>query len=214
MMKAGCASLSRPTAYNGKRYAMIGFLEGELLDKTPGQVILKVGGVGYRIMIPLSTFYALPEPPACVSLQIHTRIQDDALQLYGFSTQDEKDLFLKLLNIPRIGAGMALKILSGISPTEFEEAMSISDSRRLATIPGIGKKSADRILLELKGKVILAPRPRPGVAGDRPYQDALSALLNLGYPKNVAEKALDAARNQGATNLEDLLRQSLKVLAR
>jgi Holliday junction DNA helicase RuvA len=193
---------------------MIGFLEGELLEKNPGQAIVKVGGVGYLVLIPLSTFYALPEVPAPVSLQIHTRIQDDALQLYGFSTQDEKELFLKLLNIPRIGAGMALKILSGISPTDFEEVMAISDSRRLAGIPGIGKKSADRILLELKGKVILTPRPRPGVTGDRPYQDALSALLNLGYPKNVAEKALDQARTQGAATVEDLLRQGLKWLAK
>jgi Holliday junction DNA helicase RuvA len=193
---------------------MIGFLEGELLDKTPGQVVVKVGGVGYQILIPLSTFYALPEAPAAVSLQIHTRIQDEALNLYGFITHEEKDLFLKLLNIPRIGPGLALKILSGISPQEFEEAMSLSDSRRLANIPGIGKKSADRILLELKGKVILTPRPRPGVAGDRPFQDALSALLNLGYPKNVAEKALDAARSQGAATVEDLLRQGLKWLAR
>jgi Holliday junction DNA helicase RuvA len=193
---------------------MIGFLEGELLDKAPGQVIVKVGGVGYLVLIPLSTFYALPEPPARISLQIHTRIQDDALQLYGFSTLEEKDLFLRLLNIPRIGAGMALKILSGISPLEFEEALSISDSRRLAGIPGIGKKSADRILLELKGKVIIAPRARPGVAGDRPYQDALSALLNLGYPKNVAEKSLDQARSQGAATVEDLLRQGLNWLAK
>jgi len=193
---------------------MIGFLEGELLDKTPGQVIIKVGGVGYRVLIPLSTFYALPEPPAALRLQIHTRIQDDALHLYGFLTHEEKDLFLKLLNIPRIGPGLALKILSGISPQEFEEAMSLSDSRRLANIPGIGKKSADRILLELKGKVIIKARPRPGVPGDRPYQDALSALLNLGYPKNVAEKALDQARTQGAGTVEDLLRQGLKWLAK
>ena len=193
---------------------MIGFLEGELLDKTPGQVLVKVGGVGYLVLIPLSTFYALPEPPVTVRLQIHTRIQDDALNLYGFSTPEEKDLFLKLLGIPRIGPGLALKILSGISPGEFEEAMSLSDSRRLANIPGIGKKSADRILLELKGKVIVTIRPKPGVAGDRPYQDALSALLNLGYPKNVAEKALDAVRAQGAASVEDLLRQGLKWLAK
>jgi len=193
---------------------MIGFLEGELLDKTPGQVILKVGGVGYRVLIPLSTFYALPEPPVPVRLQIHTRIQDDALNLYGFLTQEEKDLFLKLLNIPRIGPGLALKILSGISPQEFEEALGLSDTRRLSGIPGIGKKSADRILLELKGKVIITSRPRPGAPADRPFQDALSALLNLGYPKNVAEKALDQARSQGASTVEDLLRQSLKWLAK
>jgi len=193
---------------------MIGFLEGELLEKNPGQVLVKVGGVGYLVMIPLSTFYALPEAPAPVSLQIHTRIQDDALNLYGFSTHEEKDLFLKLLSIPRIGPGLALKILSGISPGEFEEALSINDSRRLAGIPGIGKKSADRILLELKGKVIVTTRPRPGVAADRPYQDALSALLNLGYSKQVAEKSLDQARSQGAATVEDLLRQGLKWLAK
>jgi holliday junction DNA helicase RuvA len=192
---------------------MIGFLEGELLDKTPGTAVVKVGGVGYLVMIPLSTFYALPEPPAPVSLQIHTRIQDDALNLYGFITHEEKDLFLKLLNIPRVGPGMALKILSGISPQEFEEAMSVADSRRLAGIPGIGKKSADRILLELKGKVIIAPRARPGVA-DRPFQDALSALLNLGYSRNVAEQALEMAKKNGAATLEDLLRQGLKWLAK
>jgi len=193
---------------------MIGFLEGELLDKTPGQAIIKVGGVGYLVLIPLSTFYALPEPPAPVSFQIHTRIQDDALNLYGFITHEEKDLFLKLLNIPRVGPGMALKILSGISPLEFEEAMSLADSRRLASIPGIGKKSADRILLELKGKVIITPRTRPGAAGDRPFQDALSALLNLGYSKNVAEQAVETAKKEGAATLEELLRQGLKWLAR
>ncbi len=193
---------------------MIGFLEGELLDKTPGQVILKVGGVGYQVQIPLSTFYALPEPPAPVSLQIHTRIQDDALQLYGFNTPEEKDLFLRLLSIPRIGAGMALKILSGISPQDFEEVMAQGDLKRLAGIPGIGKKSAARILLELKDKVTAAPRLRPGApGGDRVFQDALSALLNLGYSKNMAEQALDAARSRGANTLEDLLRQSLKALA-
>jgi Holliday junction DNA helicase RuvA len=193
---------------------MIGFLEGELLDKTPDQAIVKVGGVGYLVKIPWSTFYALPEPPVAVRLQIHTRIQDDALNLYGFLTHEEKDLFLKLLDIPRIGPGLALKILSGISPQDFEEALSINDSRRLAGIPGIGKKSADRILLELKGKVIISARPRPGVAADHPYQDALSALLNLGYSKNVAEKALDMARGQGAATVEDLLRQGLKWLAK
>jgi Holliday junction DNA helicase RuvA len=193
---------------------MIGFLEGELLDKTPGTALVKVGGVGYLVLIPLSTFYALSEPPVKVSLQIHTRIQDEALNLFGFITHEEKDLFLKLLNIPRIGPGLALKILSGISPQEFEEALSVADSRRLAGIPGIGKKSADRILLELKGKVILAPRARPGAALDRPFQDALSALLNLGYSKNVAEQALETAKNQGAATLEDLLRQALTWLAK
>lgn len=194
---------------------MIGFLEGELLDKSPTQVMLKVGGVGYLVLIPLSTFYALPEPPARVSLQIHTRIQEDALNLYGFSSAEEKELFLQLLNIPRIGARMALNILSGINPAEFAEALAQRDIRRLAGIPGIGKKSAERIVLELKDKRI-APGglKRPVAAGEGLLQDALSALINLGYPKNVAEKALDAARGQGADTLEAVLRQSLKWLSR
>ena len=194
---------------------MIGFLEGELLEKGPGQVMLKVGGVGYRVLIPLSTFYALPEPPARVSLLIHTRMQEDALNLYGFSSQEEKELFQQLLNIPRIGARMALNILSGINPGEFAEALAQRDFRRLASIPGIGKKSAERIVLELKDKKIAAGGPRrPAAPGEGPLQDALSALINLGYPKNVAEKALDAARSQGAETLEDLLRQSLKWLSK
>ncbi len=194
---------------------MIGFLEGELLEKSPGQVMLKVGGVGYRVLIPLSTFYALPEPPARVSLLIHTRMQEDALNLYGFSSREEKDLFQQLLNIPRIGARMALNILSGIDPGEFAEALAQRDFRRLAGIPGIGKKSAERIVLELKDKKIAAAGPRrPAAPGEGPVQDAMSALINLGYPKNLAEKALDAVRSHGADTLEDLLRQSLKWLSK
>ena len=194
---------------------MIGFLEGELLEKSPTQIMLKVGGVGYLVQIPLSTFYALPEPQARVFLLVHTRLQEDALNLYGFSTPEEKDLFLQLLNIPRIGARMALNILSGINPGEFAEALAQGDIRRLAGIPGIGKKSAERIVVELKDKRLAPAGPRrPAAPGEGFVQDALSALLNLGYPKNLAEKALIAARSQGAASLEDLLRQSLKWLAK
>jgi len=194
---------------------MIGFLEGELLEKSPTQVMVKVGGVGYLLQIPLSTFYALPEPQARVFLLVHTRLQEDALNLYGFSTPEEKDLFLQLLNIPRIGARMALNILSGINPGEFAEALAQGDIRRLAGIPGIGKKSAERIVVELKDKRLAPAAPRrPAAPGEGFVQDALSALLNLGYPRNLAEKALMAARGQGAASLEDLLRQSLKWLAK
>jgi Holliday junction DNA helicase RuvA len=193
---------------------MIGYLEGELIDKSPGLILVKVGGVGYQIFIPLSTFYALPEPPATVALQIHTRLQEDALQLYGFKTQEEKDLFLQLLSIPRIGARTALNILSGINPEEFAQALVAGDDKRLAGIPGIGKKSAARIVLELKDRLPPARRPLPASPKERLRQDALSALLNLGYPKNLAERALEAAQAQGADSLEDLLRQSLKALAK
>jgi Holliday junction DNA helicase RuvA len=192
---------------------MIGFLEGELLEKTPDHIVVKVGGVGYQVQIPLSTFYALPDPPAKVSLQVHTRIQDEALNLYGFITLEEKDLFFQLLGIPRIGPRMALNILSGISPEEFAQALARGDTRRLAGIPGIGKKSADRIILELRDRPLAGSRGR-AAPGEGPLQDALSALTNLGYPKGMAQKALDEAWTQGSRTLEELLRQSLKLLAR
>lgn len=193
---------------------MIGFLEGELLEKSPGQILVKVGGVGYQLHISLTTFYALPEPPAPVALQVHTRLADDAVQLYGFSEAAEKELFLKLLNVPRIGARIALNILSGISPEEFHEALAQGDFKRLAGIPGVGKKSAERIILELKGQMPPRVPGRPLPPDDRARQDALSALLNLGYPKATAEKALEVARAQGAATVEELLRQSLKWLAK
>jgi Holliday junction DNA helicase RuvA len=193
---------------------MIGYLEGELLDKSPGLILVKVSGLGYQVFIPLSTFYALPDPPATVSLQIHTRLQEDDLSLFGFSTQEEKEVFLQLLSIPRIGARTALNILSGINPEEFAQALMQGDDKRLAGIPGIGKKSAARIVLELKDRLPPARRPRPVSPKETRIHDALSALLNLGYPKNMAEKALDAAQAQGAGTLEDLLRQSLKMLSK
>ncbi len=193
---------------------MIGFLEGEILAKSPGMALVKVGGVGYQVYISLNTFYAVPDPPGPVALHIHTRVQDDALQLYGFAEQDEKELFLELLSIPRIGARIALNILSGISPEEFHQALAMSDVKRLSSIPGVGRKSAERITLELKDRLAATAPARRPAPQDRERQDALSALLNLGYSKNLAEKALDKAQAQGAHTLEDLLRQSLKYLAK
>jgi len=193
---------------------MIGFLEGEVLAKLPGLVLIKVGGVGYQVSISLNTFYAVPDPPGLTTLYIHTRIQDDALQLYGFADQDEKELFLELLNIPRIGARIALNILSGISPEEFRQAVAGSDVKRLTGIPGLGRKSAERITLELRDRLAATTPTRRAAPADQERQDALSALLNLGYAQNLAEKALDKAQSQGAHTLEDLLRQSLKWLAK
>jgi Holliday junction DNA helicase RuvA len=194
---------------------MIGFLEGVLLSKEPTQVLLKVGGVGYQVFISLTTFYALPEPPATVALKIFTRLADDALQLYGFHDQEEKDLFLQLITIPRIGARMAINILSGISPEEFREALAGRDLKRLCRIPGLGRKSAERLLVELQDRLSPPDRSRASATPeDLTYAEALSALLNLGYPKNQAETALAGARSQGAASLEELLRRSLKILAR
>jgi Holliday junction DNA helicase RuvA len=193
---------------------MIGFLEGEILAKSPGLALVKVGGVGYQVSVSLNTFYTLPDPPGLVSLYIHTRVQDDALQLYGFADQDEKELFLELLSIPRIGARIALNILSGISPEEFRQALAERDVKRLTSIPGLGRKSAERITLELKDRVAAIAPARLPAPQERERQDALSVLLNLGYSKNLAEKALDKVQAQGAHTLEDLLRQSLKYLAK
>jgi Holliday junction DNA helicase RuvA len=193
---------------------MIGFLEGEILAKSPGLALVKVGGVGYQVSVSLNTFYTLPDPPGLVSLYIHTRVQDDALQLYGFADQDEKELFLELLSIPRIGARIALNILSGISPEEFRQALAERDVKRLTSIPGLGRKSAERITLELKDRVAAIAPARLPAPQERERQDALSVLLNLGYSKNLAEKALDKVQAQGAHTLEDLLRQSLKYIAK
>jgi len=195
---------------------MIALLEGELESKSSDQVIIKVAGVGYQVFIPLSTFYGLPDPPASVTLSIHTHMHADVLQLYGFQTLEEKQIFLKLLTIPRVGPRTALNILSGLSPQELSEVLASSDVKRMASIPGVGRRSAERILLELKDKLHPARPPLPQAMlppQERLFQDALSALINLGYSKSMAEKALNEVVAQGTTlTLEDLLRQGLKRL--
>lgn len=194
---------------------MIGFLEGEILAKNPGQALVKVGGVGYLVYISLNTFYALPDPPGAAALHIHTRVLDDTIELFGFIDPEEKELFLELLAIHRIGARMALNILSGISSEELHQVLATNDIKRLSSIPGVGRKSAERIILELRYRLgAAAPASQPLPPRERERQDALSALLNLGYAKNPAERALDTVFTQGARTLEELLRQSLRVLAK
>ncbi len=196
---------------------MIAYLEGELHEKRPEYVILKVGGVGYQTFIPLSTFYQLPEPPAPVALQVYTHVQTDTLQLYGFATQDEKQTFIKLLAIPRVGPKLALGILSGISPQDLAQALAENDLKRLSAIPGLGRKSAERLVVELKGKLIPAGlHPTSTAAGPRGsiWDDALSALINLGYSRALAEEALRFVHTQEKPlTLEDILRHSLGRLA-
>ncbi len=193
---------------------MIGFLEGEILSKNPGEALVKVGGIGYLVYISLNTFYALPDPPGSTALHIHTRVLDDTIELFGFVDQDEKEIFLELLTIHRIGARMALNILSGISTENFREAVAEGDVKRLASIPGVGRKSAERIALELRDRLAVTAPARRQAPQEREHQDALSALINLGYAKHLAEKALDKSQSQGARTLEELLRQSLKYLAK
>ncbi|MFZ2088248.1 MAG: Holliday junction branch migration protein RuvA [Desulfobaccales bacterium] len=193
---------------------MIGFLEGEVLSKNPGETLVKVGGIGYLVYISLNTFYALPDPPGSAAMHIHTRVLDDTIELFGFVDQDEKEIFLELLSIHRIGARMALNILSGISTDNFREAVAEGDVKRLSSIPGVGRKSAERIALELRDRLAATAPARRQAPQERERQDALSALINLGYAKHLAEKALDKVQTQGAHTLEELLRQSLKYLAK
>ncbi|MBM4287338.1 MAG: Holliday junction branch migration protein RuvA [Deltaproteobacteria bacterium] len=196
---------------------MIAFLDGELHEKRPDYVILNVGGVGYHAFIPLSTFYHLPEPPARVALQIYTHVQTDTLQLYGFATPDEKQTFIKLLAIPRVGPKLALNILSGISPQDLAQALMQGDIKRLAAIPGLGRKSAERLVVELKGKLGPAMPPlATAVAGPQGslWDDALSALINLGYSRIHAEEVLRMVHaHEKPLTLEDILRHSLSRLA-
>lgn len=195
---------------------MIAYLEGDLLEKKPDQVLLKVGGVGYQVFIPLSTFYRLPDPPAPVSLLVQTIWQSDSLLLCGFATREEKETFTKLIAIPRIGPRLALNILSGISPQELAQALLQGDVKRLAAVPGLGRKSAERILVELKGKLpdsLTGAPPTPGIAAGL-WDDALSALLNLGYPRPTAEKVLQQLGQEASSwTLEEILRASLSRLA-
>jgi Holliday junction DNA helicase RuvA len=193
---------------------MIGRLTGRLAAKAPDQVLLEVGGVGYLVHIPLSTFYELPDDESPASLWIHTHVREDALALYGFLTERERSLFLLLLGVTGIGPRVALTVLSGIPPAELVAALRAQDVRRLVAVPGVGKKTAERMVLELADKVAALPGEAPAkapaaVAAD----DVISALVNLGYRRNEAERAVDAtARAGGSTEFGDFLREALKRL--
>jgi Holliday junction DNA helicase RuvA len=193
---------------------MIGRLTGRLASKAPDQVLLDVAGVGYLVHIPLSTFYELPEVENPASLWIHTHVREDALALYGFLTERERALFLLLLGVSGIGPKVALTVLSGIPPLELAAALHGQDVRRLVAIPGVGKKTAERMVLELAEKVAgfaaEAPAAAPAAVSS---DDVISALVNLGYRKNEAEKAVDAVARAGAPKeFGDYLKLALKKL--
>ena len=193
---------------------MIGRLTGRLASKAPDQVLLDVSGVGYLVHIPLSTFYELPEVESPASLWIHTHVREEALALYGFLTERERSLFLLLLGVSGIGPKVALTVLSGIPPAELAAALHSQDVRRLVAIPGVGKKTAERMVLELAEKVAgfaaeAPPQAPAAVAAD----DVISALVNLGYRKGEAEKAVDAVARAGAPKeFGDYLKLALKKL--
>jgi len=197
---------------------MISQIRGRLVYKSPEEIIIDVHGVGYGVKVPLSTFYELPAIGEEVFLQIYTYVREDTLHLYGFLTLKEKELFCLLISVSGVGPRLAISVLSGISARDLERALKEGDLFSLTRIPGVGRKTAERILVELKDKVV---PPDVAVAGglqgkEGMVKDALSALVNLGYAKAVAEGALRGVlRDRGDDlSLEELLRESLRLLAR
>ncbi len=186
---------------------MIGSLRGKLLYKQPNNIIVEVGGVGYQINVSVSTLSALPDEGCEVFMHIYTHVREDLIQLYGFTSEDEKKIFVTLLGITGIGPKMALNILSGISHRDLLSAIETEDVAVLCKIPGLGKKTAHRLILELREKL-----PSPKTIYDRVFDDTLSALINLGYKKSVSLKALEMAYKTGIKDIEGLLRESLKYL--
>jgi Holliday junction DNA helicase RuvA len=201
---------------------MIAFLSGKLLDKQANTVIIDVGGVGYEVSIPLSTFYELGENGSEIQLRIYTHVREDAIQLFGFKSERERDLYLKLISVQGIGARSGITLLSGMSADEIIGAIRSNNLVKLTSIPGVGKKTAERLVIELRDKiddVSAGDGKRAGAAtetsGDSVFDDALSALVNLGYQRNAAEKALKQAMQEGTENtVQRLLRRGLQILAK
>ena len=198
---------------------MIAHLRGTILEKQPNRIVVDVGGVGYDVAVPLSTFYDLADAGGTVALRVHTHVREDAITLFGFATALELDLFERLIGISGIGPKVGLAVLSGIEPSELVTAIERGDLARLTAIPGVGKKTAERIVLELKDRLPKAHTAAP-VTGidDAPVlrDDLVSALLNLGYHRPLAEKGVDAAlkavgRDAG---FERTLKQALRELAK
>ena len=196
---------------------MIGQLRGRLAEKRPNQVLVDVGGVGYVVQVPLSTYAALGELHTEVTLLIHTHVREDALALYGFVSAREKNFFQMLLSASGVGPTLALKILSGMSVEELIPAIRGSDVARLTRIPGVGRKTAERMVVELKDKLEIVASETEKPAGSWPAgieADVISALVNLGYDGRAAETAVgEAKREAGAGNFEKLLRAALQSLS-
>ena len=199
---------------------MIAVLRGTIVEKSPGRTIVDVNGVGYDVLVPLSTFYVLGDAGAAATLRIHTHVREDIIALYGFATPLEQDLFERLIAISGVGQKLALAVLSGIEPAELIRAVRTHDVARLTAIPGIGKKTAERIALELKdrlpGAIAAAGQPPPAETPEEELKaDLLSALLNLGYQRPAAEKAIaKALKATPDAGLEETLRATLRVLVR
>jgi len=198
---------------------MIATLHGVLTEKNPSRLVVDVGGVGYEVSVPLSTFYALGEMGAEVDLRIHTHVRQETLSLFGFATRLEVDLFERLITISGVGPRLALAVLSGLEPPDLLRAIQNSDIVRLQGIPGVGKKTAERISLELKDK-LPANAADEGVTTDPANDtegirnDVMSALLNLGYHRSLAERAVNEVLTDKLGTFEEVLRQALRELAK
>ena len=203
---------------------MIAHLTGTVLLKQPNIVVIDVNGVGYEVTIPVSTFYDIPDVGEPISLRVHTYVREDVLQLFGFRTGREKDLFLKLTSVSGIGPRLAITILSGMNPDELIPAIRANDLARLTAIPGVGKKTAERVVMELRDKMAAMMGPEAEAAyaagpaagsGDAVRDDTIAALLSLGYQRALAEKAVARALSENPSqSIEQLLRASLKLLSR
>jgi Holliday junction DNA helicase RuvA len=195
---------------------VIARLKGTLAEKTPNRLTVDVGGVGYDVLVPLSTFYGIGEPGAAVTLRIHTHVREDVIALYGFTSALEQDLFERLISISGIGPKLALAVLSGIDPGDLVRAIRVQDVARLTRIPGVGKKTAERIGLELKDRLPLAaPSAAASIPGEDLRSDLLSALTNLGYKGQVAERAVDTAvKKTPDASFEHVLRDILRGMTR
>jgi Holliday junction DNA helicase RuvA len=200
---------------------MIAFLRGRVLTKQPNLLIVDVQGVGYQVQVPLSTYYDVGDEGSEVALRIHTHVREDALQLYGFLTPLEQQLFERLISISGIGPKLAIAVLSGIEPGDLVSAVQRGDVARLTTIPGVGKKTSERIVLELKDRMAqlvvpagIADAALPGSGKLR--DDVLSALQNLGYHRPLAERAVDSAltATPAHSTFEQALRAALRELMR
>ncbi|MFO8088508.1 MAG: Holliday junction branch migration protein RuvA [Desulfatiglandaceae bacterium] len=200
---------------------MIAHLTGVIAARSTNTVVVNVGGVGYEVVVPLSTFYTLPEDQCEVGLHIYTHVREDAIVLFGFATELEKSLFLMLISVSGIGPRLAVNILSGIGPDDFLAAVAGGDAVRLQAIPGIGKKTAERIALEVRERAIkLQDGFKPVSAPSRQFddrhllEDARSALINLGYPAKQASAAIDkAALRVKQNSIESLITEALRILA-
>jgi Holliday junction DNA helicase RuvA len=194
---------------------MIAYLKGTIIQKTPSQVVVDIGGVGYCAAIPLSTYFKLGEIGDPVELFIYTHLTDNALSLFGFMTKDERELFLKLIAISGIGPKLAMNVLSGIEAPDFVDAVKKSDVARIALVPGIGKKTALRITMELQDKIEKKEKLL-AVRGSKEKEDLVSSLLNLGFRRKEVERIVDETIRALGTGAEfdRLLRECLKRMAK